>query len=329
MALSMGAAMAALVAQPRFQLGTWPSPLQSLLSGAGQVHVKRDDLSGFGRGGAKTRKLELLLGAAKARGSRSVVAMAGNISNLAFDLDGACRVAGLELELFVVNDPPTPENTRREIFSSFSGRIQFLGQGRITASVRALSAWAGRRARGERPLFLPPGASRSASVAGNALGVLELAAQLAQDGKPLPRRIYVSLATGNTAAGFLLGAGALAQAGHAPIQIIGVSIYPGRAAARARWQYHWACLRLGLRLPAPEFSERRSQLRGVFGDYDKVQSETCLRLATQGLELDPIFGGKTWCAMEEDFASGRAEPKTSLFWNCGYTPEWARVGRLV
>ena len=57
--------------QPRFSLGHWPTPLEPLDRlteelGGPRIWVKRDDCTGLGLGGNKTRKLEFLLGAALA-----------------------------------------------------------------------------------------------------------------------------------------------------------------------------------------------------------------------------------------------------------------------
>jgi hypothetical protein len=51
------AARARLLAAPRTMLGSWPTPLERLGGpAAAGLWVKRDDLSGWGRGGAKARK---------------------------------------------------------------------------------------------------------------------------------------------------------------------------------------------------------------------------------------------------------------------------------
>jgi D-cysteine desulfhydrase len=64
-------------------LGTWPTPLEPATDAVpAALWVKRDDLSGWGRGGAKARKLEYLLGHLRAHGYTDVVALTGNVTNL-------------------------------------------------------------------------------------------------------------------------------------------------------------------------------------------------------------------------------------------------------
>ena len=58
-----------LWAAPRAGLGVWPTPLQQLCGPSErQLWIKRDDRSGLGRGGAKARKIDLILGHMLARG---------------------------------------------------------------------------------------------------------------------------------------------------------------------------------------------------------------------------------------------------------------------
>jgi 1-aminocyclopropane-1-carboxylate deaminase/D-cysteine desulfhydrase-like pyridoxal-dependent ACC family enzyme len=55
---------------------------------------------------------------------------------------------------------------------------------------------------------------------------------------------------------------------------------------------------------------------------ERVRAET-------GLSLDPIFGGKTWSAMERALSRENAGDREYLYWHCGYTPEWRALGEMV
>ena len=59
------------------------------------------------------------------------------------------------------------------------------------------------RAEGRKPFMLLPGAAHPVGVLGNALGFLELAAQLEARGEPLPSAVIVTAATRTTLAGSL------------------------------------------------------------------------------------------------------------------------------
>ena len=84
---------------PRVRLAHLPTPLQELpnlaraLKGP-RIFVKRDDLTGIGFGGNKTRKLEYLMGQAVAEGSDFIVTSAGFHSNWLTQAAAAARKLG-------------------------------------------------------------------------------------------------------------------------------------------------------------------------------------------------------------------------------------------
>lgn len=65
----------------RVSLGSWPTPVEpaprALGLGAGDLWVKRDDLTGLGGGGNKVRKLEWTCGRALADGATVLVTTGG------------------------------------------------------------------------------------------------------------------------------------------------------------------------------------------------------------------------------------------------------------
>src|SRR5437867_13452347 len=89
---------------PRVTLGHWPTPLErcdrlSAALGGPTIWIKRDDCTGLGTGGNKTRKLEYLLGQALAEGATSVLTFGALQSNHARQTAAACARLGLECHL--------------------------------------------------------------------------------------------------------------------------------------------------------------------------------------------------------------------------------------
>lgn len=82
---------------PRLSLGVFPTPIQRLnriseLLGL-EIYAKRDDMTGLGLGGNKTRKLEFLMADAKAKGAELVFTSGGAQSNHAMlTAAAACRL---------------------------------------------------------------------------------------------------------------------------------------------------------------------------------------------------------------------------------------------
>ena len=96
-----------LDAFPRVKLGVFPTPVHKLENISKALHleiyIKRDDLTGLGLGGNKTRKLEFLLADAAAKGCRTVFTTGGAQSNHAMLTAAACNRLGIKPILLLVN----------------------------------------------------------------------------------------------------------------------------------------------------------------------------------------------------------------------------------
>ena len=90
---------------PRLSLGLFPTPVHRLeklsrLLGV-ELWIKRDDLTGLGLGGNKVRKLEFLLGEAKAQGAEVVFTTGGAQSNHAMLTAAAANRLGMKAILIL------------------------------------------------------------------------------------------------------------------------------------------------------------------------------------------------------------------------------------
>lgn len=97
--------MKSLDSIPRVSLGVFPTPIQKLENTSKLLHtnvyIKRDDLTGLGLGGNKTRKLEFLLADAKNRGAEIVFTTGGAQSNHAMLTAAAAGKLGLQAILIL------------------------------------------------------------------------------------------------------------------------------------------------------------------------------------------------------------------------------------
>ena len=313
-------------------LGTWPTPIQRVeRRGKCDLLIKRDDLSGHGRGGAKTRKISHLLGHVLARGYDELMIVAGNITNLAFDIVPAVDACDLRTRIFIADDPPASPRDREKIFEGIRARVDLLGGRHAQVASRLACAYFDSRREGRRPFLALPGVSHPASVVGSARGFLEMVRQLDARGESLPKAVFVTAATGTTVAGFLLAAHALLCAGRDPIQVVGVQVYPGNVRLRTLALVRWTERALGLPTAVPV--DGRSFVGDAqlgFAAFDECVPYLCDRVKAElGLALDPIFGGKTWRAMEADPRANSVGARPVLYWHCGYTPEWRTLCRAV
>jgi len=324
--------LALLVRLPTVSLGIWPTPIHRVQrKRAADVLVKRDDLSGHGRGGAKARKIAHLVGHLVSHGYDELIATAGNVTNLVFDLLPVLATHRIRPRLFVLDDPPAVPEDRERIFEGVRDQLELLGRSRAEAFGAMLGAYLRARLAGRRPFVALPGVSHPSGVVGNARGFIEMAMQLRDVGEPLPGTVFVTAATGTTLAGFVLAEDALRRAGFDPIRVIGVQVYPGATRSRTLALLRWTERFLGLsgHVPAERIEVVSHAPHEGFGRYPEALADLCERVASEtDFRIDPIFGGKTWHAMEQHLAQVRGGRPT-LYWHCGYTPEWRMLGGAV
>ena len=194
-----------LLALPRAELGTFPSPVERFdeVAECPELWVKRDDLNAEVCGGNKVRSLEFLLGGVGA--GDTVLTLGGEGSTHV--LATAVHAARLGARTIAVRWPhdmsPVAERVAREAERRCAVTI------RAWTAVDAVArAYALRLARPVR--YVPIGGSVPLGVLGHVNAALELADQVGAGELPTPARIVVPLGSGGTAAGLALG---LAMAG--------------------------------------------------------------------------------------------------------------------
>jgi 1-aminocyclopropane-1-carboxylate deaminase/D-cysteine desulfhydrase-like pyridoxal-dependent ACC family enzyme len=321
-----------MVAPPAIRLGQWPTPVERVpATTLGEILVKRDDLSGHGRGGVKTRKIEHVVSHLLEGDHDILITAVGNITNLVDDMVPVLRRHGITWEIVVADEPRLPPSERERMFADVGDGVRLLGPSRARVTRALLGATARARAAGRKPFLAAPGLAHPTGVMANMRAYLELTEQTeAMDGPPL-ETVFITAASGTTLAGFLLAEHMRRRDGGHPIHVIGVQTYPGPTAAWVRGLIRWTEHQIGARdhLPVGQIELRRSRLYQGFGRYPHDLVRLCRSVKEMtGLEIDPIFGGKTWSAMESYLSHGPRRGPV-LYWHCGLTPGWERLDELV
>ena len=193
---------------PRRPIVTGPTPVEPLpLAGApeGVLFVKRDERCSPLYGGNKPRKLEFILGAALARGSRRLVTTGGLGTHHGLATTILARDAGLRTTLVLVMQPVTAEVQRSLLLHAAWGAELRWGRNLPGAAAQVLRALAVATARGERPLLVPTGGSSASGQLGFVSAGLELAEQVRAGQLPEPAELFVAVGTGGTLAGLVAG----------------------------------------------------------------------------------------------------------------------------
>ena len=325
-------------AMPCIELAELPTPVMPLPwlcdnAATASAHVKQDDLTSPVYGGNKVRKLALLLGAARARGARSVITFGGAGSNHA--LATALFAAGLGMRCRSILGPQhNAHSVRRNLLAALrAGAMLCPCAWRDTARETRRRFFEAADEDGAFPSVIPPGGSSPLGAVGFVDAAFELRAQVDAGVLPEPHIIYVASGTMGTCVGLALGLTAAGMATRVEAVRVTTDPYTGMAHARALFR---ACNRL-LReadpgFPDCPFPEDRFRIREEFfgGEYALYTdaSVTAVRRAREhgGIRLEGTYTGKTFAALLHDADSGALRGKQVLFWNTHNSRDTAALG---
>jgi len=313
----------ALAALPRVALTELPTPVAPLVCDAipsGALYVKRDDCTSPLYGGNKARKLEFVLGAARARGARRLVTTGGigTHHGLATTIFGA--TLGMRTTVVVVPQPITP-HVRVQLLALVAHGAELVPAGNVAAAAaQVVRVLAIATLRGERPALVPTGGSSAAGDVGFVSAGFELAEQVAAGLVPEPAEIYVPLGSGGTLAGLALGI-RLAGLRSRVVGVLVTDILPPSAARLARMaNATLALLRRAdptipdARLAPADFAIDRAELGPGYGTPTRAGEAAAARARDAGLALEPTYTAKCFAAVLARIESGSA-PGPLLFWN--------------
>lgn len=290
---------------PRQGLAQLPTPFERLNRlagrlGAGEIWIKRDDLTGLAFGGNKTRKLEFLIADAKRQGATVIVTAGGMQSNHVRQTAAAAAKLGFACEA-VVEDLRPEDATYNESGNAlldrlFGAKLRPIEKG---GDVEAALGEAEERlkADGEKPYVIPVGGSNPLGALGYAVAGIELAEQMRAVGADRAR-IYVATGSGGTQAGLLLG---LHAAGMTGVTVEGICVSRDGDAQRALVTELMQETARFLKLDPPPADAVRCDGGFVGPGYgeetDEMKSAVHLLAGTEGVLLDPVYSGKAMAGL--------------------------------
>ena len=188
---------------PKVSLGVFPTPVHKLenisrLLGT-NVLIKRDDLTGLGLGGNKTRKLEYLLADAKKQGAEIIFTTGGAQSNHAMLTAAAAGKLGMKA-ILILKKRGVTERLGNQLLEHLMGTdVRFVDTDDY-ADIYAEMDRVGKEL--GRPYYkIPCGGSNALG----SLGYVECAREIRDQGVPVDHLICAE-GSGGTMAGLALGA---------------------------------------------------------------------------------------------------------------------------
>jgi D-cysteine desulfhydrase len=306
----------------RFRLAALPTPLiraprLAEVVGAGELYVKRDDLTGFAFAGNKARPLEFLLADAIAEGADTLVTGGAAGSNFCAAAAAAARRAGLGCELVIAGQPGPPghlgpSGPALALARSWGAGVRWTGAPERDSVDAGLPAAAAElAARGRRPYLIPRGAATGRGAVGYALAACELREQLAAHGVD-GARVVVAVGSGGTLAGLVAGNVLMGR----PLRLIGASVSrPAEETAGRVLRLARECLAL---LSSGDdagpgdvlVADARGPGHGLASPEGTAAAEQAMR--TEGLMVDPVYTAKALALV-----SRHADGGDVVFWHTG------------
>jgi D-cysteine desulfhydrase len=320
---------------PRVPLMQGPTPIQRMSRleqvlgdrrRAVSIWAKRDDLMELGGGGNKLRKLEFLIGQAKSEGCDTIIAIGGVQSNFARLAAAACARTGLACELvlaqMVLRDAEIYQGNGNVLLDQlFGARLHILARGDDAGG------FATRRASeiatsGRKAFVATLGGSTPVGCLGYVDCAFELAIQSAEMGMAFDH-IVIPNGSGGMHAG--LAAGMVIE-GSDPSRIRAHTVLsPADACVRATVDKVNAVLELlsrKERIKPEDLTISGGQLGGGYGIPTPDMVEAVRMVGrSEGLLLDPVYGGKAFAGLISDIERGVIAPGSNvLFLMTGGSP---------
>ena len=312
---------------PYVRLAELPTPLVAAPAladaiGAGELFIKDDGVSAPAYGGNKIRKLELLLGLAKAQRRRRVITFGYAGSNHATATAHAAASLGMTSVSMLLPQANEPYVGRNLLVSQAAGASFHLHGSVPRLAASTVGRWLASTVADRRPpAVIPPGGSSPLGTVGYVAAAFELAEQVEAGLAPWPAAIYVAAGSLGTAVGLALGLEALG----APTRVVAVRVAAteyvnARLAARLATRTANLLDRHEVSVRYPFASSERLEIReGFFGAGYAIATDQGREAArtvadTAGLSVDPSYTAKTLAALIADARGGRLAGPT-VFWN--------------
>ncbi|ACC74757.1 D-cysteine desulfhydrase family protein [Paraburkholderia phymatum] len=311
-----------LTAFSRYRLMEGPTPIQHLgrlskLAGNVDIYVKRDDLMGLGGGGSKLRKLEFLLGEALAQGADTIVTVGARQSNHARLTAAAAARAGLACEIVLTRTVPRDDNDYLHngnvlLDQLLGARIHDL-PGHADAMAFAQHRAEDLRKSGRKVYLAPLGGSSAVGNLGYAACAAELLGQAREAGVSFDR-IALPNGSGGTHAGLVAG---LLSMGEDPARVVAYNVLATHestlANTRLKAQQTLELIQPAAILPISGVIVADGQRGDGYGiPTDAMREAVRLLASTEGLLLDPVYGGKAFAGLLQDIRSQAFAPGSKV-----------------
>ena len=322
---------------PRVRLFPTPTPLEKLehLSrhlGGPEIWIKRDDCTVVATGGNKVRKLEWLVGEARALGATHLVTQGAVQSNHVRQTAAVARRFGMKCTALLehrieTNDRDYLNSGNVLLDRLFDCAIEYRQSG-LDMNAEAEAKGEQLRAAGEKVYVIPGGGSNTVGALGYVSCAQELVQQADEMGLRIDRMVTATGSAG-TQAGLVVGLEGMNA--NIPVLGIGVRLPKDRQEANVHRLAEATADYVGVRggIARSAVAANCDYVGPGYGQPTPGMIEAVLMVARQeGLLLDPVYSGKAMAGLIDLIRKGEIHKnETVVFLHTGgavglfgYTP---------
>lgn len=320
---------------PRVQLGFFPTPLHRLDHLSEELgvnlYIKRDDFTGSNLfGGNKTRKLEFLIGKAKAEGAKYAFTYGATQSNHAMQTVWAATKNGIQPVVYLAAVVPPDRNDFKAnlLLDSIYGaeiHIVDLEEGESFEDAERRSFKMGKahierlEAEGKKCYDIPMGGANEYGSLGYVGAMIELKEQM-EEGNLRFDYLYHSTGSGGTMAGIIAGKKLLGM--DMEVHSVTAMGVDERYAARAAKLSNGALQLIGAGMPAGDedgsvagagvavceddfIVDQNHYAPGYECPSEEATRAIKLLAKKEGILVDPVYSGKAFGGLLSDIETGR------------------------
>jgi L-cysteate sulfo-lyase len=286
---------------PRIRITHGPTPLEFMprltqALGGPKIYIKRDDCTGLGSGGNKTRKLEFLMADAIKQGADAIVTQGATQSNHARQTAAIAVKLGMKCEILLEDRTGSKSENYKQSGNVFLDHLYGANVAEVPGGTDMNAAMAtladGLRAKGQKPYIIPGGGSNPTGALGYVVCALELVDQFNNQGLDVTCLVHATGSAG-TQAGLVAGF----EGTRSQIPVLGIGVRAPKEAQETN-VFNLAVKTAEL-LGVPGAIARESvkancdYVGGGYGVPTPGMVEAVTMVARlEGILLDPVYSGK-------------------------------------
>ena len=312
---------------PRVRLFPTPTPLERLENlsrhlGGPEIWIKRDDCTVVATGGNKVRKLEWLIGEARAQGATHIVTQGAVQSNHVRQTAAVARRYGMKCTALLehridTNDRDYLNSGNVLLDKLFDCAIEYRPSG-LDMNAEAEKKGEELRAGGEKVYVIPGGGSNRVGALGYVSCAQELVHQADEMGLVIDRLVTATGSAG-THAGLVVGM--IGVNANIPVLGIGVRQPKDRQEANVHRLAEETAAYCGVTggIPRESVVANCDYIGGGYGIPTDGMAEAVRMMASlEGILLDPVYSGKAMAGMIDLIRKGEiGKNETVVFLHTG------------